>query len=522
MSIKSYGDRGATAIFVAISMLLIMGMAALAIDLVGAGFNERRQDQSAADTGVMAGATGYPLGENNDQIVTKALEFVRANLDTIYAEADWRAIWRSCTDPERINFDVGTSRPVTFQPMQEPVAWGGGGTLDCISTGSSYLRVRVPTQVLDTAFGTVIGFDTISTQADAVARIEPASEFAGILPFGIPGGTGASETCLKTSGSGLALPPCLGPNGGGFGEINSEFFGDFFGTPNCGTAGAPELAQNTAIGVDHFIAIWPATDAAAEGVTVGSPHPGDGPVGNYQNVGFDQCRIVGGAVVPQTPGHNFPPNAIRVGTGFSPAPIEDGLISNLTFLGQNSRLQQGPNPTRDIVKRKAAGTETIYPLDNKGPWAYLTGTGACDSASYTAAMATTAKNLLFQTCLTSYGASTTDIFDASIADSPRFAWAPEYWHAVSTTGTSYQPVLSYRMVFVGGIFFNCDASSCAQTFYPDEDFTTPICDPGGGGNCKVLNLGQLSAWLLPDEAVPDSVRDSFPGGNIPFKPTLFR
>ena len=45
-------DRGAAAIIVAISMLVIMGFAALVIDL-GAGFNERAQDQSAADASVI-------------------------------------------------------------------------------------------------------------------------------------------------------------------------------------------------------------------------------------------------------------------------------------------------------------------------------------------------------------------------------------------------------------------------------------------------------------------------------------
>ncbi len=516
------GDRGATALLVAISLLVLIGMAAIAIDVTGMGFNERRQDVTAADTGVMAGATGFALGENNQLIVSKVLELTRANLDTTFTNAEWRAAWQSCTDPERVNFDVGTGTPVTFQPMAEPAAWGSG-TLDCISTGSSYLRVRVPNQFIDTSFAKVIGFDTVMTAADAVARIEPGGGFGGILPFGISGGTGVGEICLKSSGSGTAFPPCLGPTAGGFGEIDSELFGDFFGTPDCGNPGAPELAQNVALGVDHFVALWPATDAAANGVTVGSAHPGDGTVGGYQNVGFDRCTISGGVVVPTTPpaGHNFPPNTFRVGIGFSPAPVEQGLISNTTFLGSKSRLQQGTNPTRDIIKSKTGATTVTYRLDNVGPWDYLIGTGACAPAAYTPAMTTDAKNAQFQNCLTTYSGSA-DIFDATIADSPRFAWAPEYWHAPSSTGLSWQPVLRYRMVFIGGVFFNCSGIACAVNFYPDTDFTTPICDPGGGSNCKVLNLDQLSAWLLPDDAVPDSIRDSFPSTSIPFRPTLFR
>ena len=48
-------ERGATAVLVAASLFMLMGFAALVVD-VGAGFNERRQDQSAADFAVLGGA----------------------------------------------------------------------------------------------------------------------------------------------------------------------------------------------------------------------------------------------------------------------------------------------------------------------------------------------------------------------------------------------------------------------------------------------------------------------------------
>ena len=293
--IRDGGDeRGATLITVAITLVLLMGMAAIAIDL-GLGFNERRQDQTSADLSVMAGATDSVLGEDQESIVTTILDIARANLDTTYTDEEWRLSWQNCTDPERIGFDVGIGVPVSFQAMDEPAAWGSGN-LECVSQVSSYLRVRVPDQFTDTGFARVIGFNTLTTFADAVSRIETGGAVGAILPFGIPGGTLNGEICAKSSGSGPAIDPCQGPSAGGFGEIDSEFFGDFFGSPDCGLPGAPELRQNVALGIDHAVLAWPEVEALAQLVDIGDLHPGDfnpGGVASYNNVGFDACDING-------------------------------------------------------------------------------------------------------------------------------------------------------------------------------------------------------------------------------------
>ena len=75
-------EKGASAVVVAISMLVIMGFAALVVDL-GAGFNERAQDQSAADTGVLAGA-GNALG-GVAGVRDAALAYVQDNLPRFIA-----------------------------------------------------------------------------------------------------------------------------------------------------------------------------------------------------------------------------------------------------------------------------------------------------------------------------------------------------------------------------------------------------------------------------------------------------
>ncbi len=515
-------DKGAAAVFIAFSMVMIIGSVAIAVDL-GLGFNDRRVDQTSADTGVMSGAVEFVLGSSNDTVVTEILDLIRVNLRISYDEPDWRAMWRGCTDPGQDNFDVGGGVFVDFDGMTEPAVWGATQALPCISTGSSYLRVRVPDQIVGTTFARVIGFNTLTTHAAAVALFEPGEDFGGVIPFGIPGDTAAGEICLKTSGSGTAFPPCQGPNGGGFGEIDSEFFGDFFGSPPfCGLPGATELAQNVALGLDHFITVWSEEDANDEGVLEGSAHPGDATIIGYQYVSYDQCRIVGGTLVHQQAGQTFPVNTMRAGVGCNPPPIESRLSTNDTLQGKKSRLQQGGNPPRKIVKVRNGGGETIYALDNKGLWEYLlSGAGTCDGGSY-GGLTTDEKVERIHLCLSNYVPAMGVIFDAAIADSPRFAWAPEYWHAVSTSGTSWQPVRGYRMVFVAGVFFNCSSMSCNAVFYPDSAESSEVCDPSGPSFCHQLGLDQLSAWLLPTSAVPPDVVAGFPGTETPFTTSLFK
>lgn len=179
------------------------------------------------------------------------------------------------------------------------------------------------------------------------------------------------------------------------------------------------------------------------------------------------------------------------------------------------------------TKRDIRSGNSRLPLDNHGPWDYLNGSGpsTCDPSTYNSAMTEVDKAARFNLCIADYvsSGSTTVIFDEMIADSPRFAWAPQYWYALPTTGLSWEPIMAFRMIFIAGVYFNCSGTTCGIVFYPDEDQTTELCDPGGPGGCKNLNnISQFSAWVLPDSAIPPSVTNSFPGGITPFAPELFR
>lgn len=508
-------ERGASAILIALSLIVLMGMAAIAIDL-SAGFNERRQDQTSADMAVMSGALEASfLTSNNTAVAQQVVALAEPNLTTTYSLTDYQTIWRGCSD---------SGKPAGFFPLPDP--WGGAGTIDCISRSSSFLRVRIPDQLTPTTFGRVLGQSDITTNAIAVAILRPGTNNAPIVPYGISGGAGSGELCFGTAPSGIAYPPCSGPSSGTFGSLLSEFFGDFYGSVDCGNPGQVEVRTATALGIDHFVGIWPNPGGL---VSPGDPHPGDTTVLGLSETNRDACDDSGGAAVAVD---GVPLNTMKVDSGFPTNAMFDGLVSDMMFFGEPARLRQdGLHPagtgsaanTKRVVR---SGTSSMPP-DNHGPWDYLNGAGpsSCDPAGFTPALTEVQKVALFNTCIADYTSSAASavIFDELIAESPRFAWAPQYWYALPTTGLSWEPIMAFRMVFIAGVYFNCSGTTCGIVFYPDADYTTELCDPGGPGGCKNLNnIDQFSAWVLDDAMIPDSVKNSFPGGTTPFAPELFR
>ncbi|HEY7532052.1 MAG TPA: Tad domain-containing protein, partial [Nitrospiraceae bacterium] len=511
MLTKTHSESGASAILIALMLVVLLGMAAVAIDL-SAGFNERRQDQTSADMAVMAGALEASfLISDNTAVAQQVVALAEPNLTTSYSLADYQTIWRGCSD---------SAMPAGFFPLPDP--WGGAGIINCISRSSSFLRVRVPDQLTPTTFGRVLGATNLTTNAIAIAIIRPGTNNAPIVPYGISGAAGSGELCFGTSGSGTAFPPCSGPSSGTFGTLLSEFFGDFYGSAGCGNPGAPEIRTATALGIDHFVGIWPNPGG---GVSPGDPHPGDGTVLGLPETNRDSCSNSGGQAVADD---GVPLNTMKVDTGFPTNAMFDGLVSNMTFFGQPARLRQtgvhpvAGTPVTNTTRDLRSGNSRL-PLDNHGPWDYLNGAGpsTCDPSGYLASLTEVQKAARFNACIADYvsSGSTTVIFDELVAESPRFAWAPQYWYDLPTTGLSWEPIMAFRMVFIAGTYFNCNSTSCGIVFYPDKDYTTELCDPGGPGGCKNLNnMSQFSAWVLADAMIPDSVKNSFPGGTTPFAP----
>ena len=537
----SRAEQGATAVVVAISMLVIMGFAALVIDL-GAGFNERAQDQSAADTGVMAGALSFSISAG--QVRDDLLDIVAANLDQTYTPTDWLALWDSCQD---------AGRPANYQPVPS-LAGMTNSTIDCISIAATgYVRVRIPDQMQSTTFGKILGSGQLVTSAVAEAKLQSTLGSSGVLPFGLLGSaTDGSQLCLSSAPPGVSQLPCTGDDSGNFGELNSPLFGK----PELGTSadcpnnpGAGILSQNIAVGIDHIIgqdtyySTFPVPGYPSNpGNNPPDPDPTYGDWGAWQ---IDRCTPVGGGLAVASDG--VPVNTMLANTGFDGDAVQNGLVGvtdgSLFSDGLPSRLQRGTNDKRELVTKaaipKVGAALVTWSLDNKGLWEYLLPSaasvegGKCNPTNSAYQTGGRPATVLISECLSDYVANgdTFQIFSLDILESPRFSFVPQFWYSQWGSGSHFQPVHGYRPVYLGGLWFNCNAGtdcdgSTGVEFFPGEG-SDIMCDgdlPSCSSSSKVntLSLKQLSGWLLPDSAVPPEAFGG-PGGTLwPFTVELYK
>lgn len=481
-------ERGAAAVVVAITLLVLMGMAAIAIDL-GAAWNERRQDQTAADLAVIAGTLSYA---SPTALVAEVKDTANANVVANVTDADWVA----CADPDR---------PAGYIPFTI-----GGSTYQCISANPSFVRVRLPRQYTEATFGKVIGFDELTTYAVAEATILPPGG-TGLLPFAVRNGSGAGELCLDTGTGSQITPPCDGNESGSFGNMAPPLFGNpFLGTtPDCGNQTASEgyVAEAIAMGVDHIIFKFTSAEWAATGWNP-ADNTSNSTVRNNSNMDF--CTDIGAPVAAAADG--IPINSVVIDTGNSmKTATTKGLITGTNFAdGDDARLTRSTN-TRQF------GTSTVYNVDNTPLWTFLgnaTGPGGhglayCDRATIMSLAALDAKNLAMANCMKTYdtNGATAQIFSDAIMTSPRFGVAPYLWHTNLGSGVSYRPVQKFAIVYVGGMRLN-DGSGpgTATVFYPDDTNNSKITP-------KKTNwvIDQVGGYLIDDNMVSDEVLAFYPG-----------
>jgi hypothetical protein len=491
-------DRGATAIIVAAGMVLFLGMAALAID-IGFGFNERRQDQTSADSGVMAGAVEAING--GAAVRTQTLDYVRKNLPTTYTNAEWQAGWQGCVDPAADRNAGGFN----FVALPPPAGWSVTDPANwCISFESArgLLRVRVPDQLIETSFAAVIGVDELRTHATAVSKVSFAGE-GGILPFGIPFGSGAGgHLCLSSGPTGQAADACEGPVTGNFGTLKGRMFGnpDIPTATNCTASPlASVLAINIAAGYDHIVVA-----------------DQDGAVGNEVR---DQC---------------FNPfvDTLNTDTGFPGNGAETGLVGPMS--GYTPRLLQS-STTASVFGRN---------VDNRPLWGYLStspdyGGGATatpndDAPAICAPSTFTSGSTMdwdgngsidrdrswqhMQACLAAYvsGSFSAVMFRPSLGDNAaRFGYVPEFWESSLGTGNSWLHVYRFRAVYLetttwkkGGTFiFHSPGEPCVD----GSEMPAPCV---GGGYA----MRQLSSFVIPDAALPLELRGTTPPGGTGLNP----
>src|SRR5689334_5075603 len=147
----SRSERGSVLVVVAISLTVLLGIAALAIDL--GGFRaHRRQLQTAADAAALAGAMQLPPFSDGSRACSRADYYARRN--------------SALTSPQNmiVNANLDTSY--------------------CeILAGS--VRVKPRESGVPYVFGRVLGFVNTAIDARARARVVYLTRSNGLLPFGV-------------------------------------------------------------------------------------------------------------------------------------------------------------------------------------------------------------------------------------------------------------------------------------------------------------------------------------------------
>lgn len=412
--IRGRSDRGATLPILALAIAALFGFAALAVD-VGHIKNARRQTQSAADAAVLAAA--WEVSRGPAAVRDVAMDYARRNLDLTYSDAEWGTLWGVCVDADR---------PAGFVPV-------AGTNCVSINTTARQVRVRIPEQVYDTFFAGVIGFETVSTSAEATAGYQTVS----LRPFGVVAGAPPGTYCLQQPPGGHALVPCSGPNSGNFGSLRFDRY-----TEACPPNNDNLVTRNIALGIDHGLGTWSVGDTIV--------HEG--------------C-------------YNASPNQTTNDTGNFPKPFTNGMLVWGGSLGPSDvpLLQQGTNPKVSIVRDGLS-----YPADNRPLWDYIVpnGTPGCDRAGFSGLTPQQASNRT-HACLSNWSGG--ELFSADIFRSPRFMMIPQLTPDSIITGSSDVRFDHFRAAFVDLLAFD------DGLYYPG--MTGPVNVNG--------EISQSTSFLLP-------------------------
>lgn len=487
---ESADDRGAVAVLVALCLVVLIGFAAIAVDS-GIAYSDRRQQQSAADVGALAAvqfakttlATSHPnctglSGKSRAACrgAQEALAVIDGTLPGRYNSAAWAA----CSDP---NDDSQGYTQNSF-------------ISDCISFTNSLRRARVllPGTDVDTAFGRVIGFDSISVGAFAEAGLE-FNLSGGVLPFALgPSGAGSNHACFfAQSTSNLNVYPCDGPAGGNFGKLDIRWYGNEeynAGAAQCTGSTQWRMSINIITGTDHPMEIH-------NGSTVND-------VAN--------CNIIANPV-----------NQVDTQTGNSAGAIADGLFSGVSGFEGRLLCKDGSEgyPAFNYVSSGAACVtiNNSHPgaLDHTPLWHFLAWNNAACNGSIN-------DRAGMEACLVHYrNTNPTDgsgnpvpLFNDDLAGSTRFGAVPEL-HANPGGGSGSYNITGFKPVYLETIYLKCNATTCDVAHSPGEpssgicpDPITPTASSCGWNSNGNKGVEALTAFILTRNMLPDSIDENFP------------
>ena len=489
-------ERGATAVFVAATLFLLMGFAALAVD-TGIVFSDRRQQQSAADGGALAAilfakttltstnATCIPLSGTDFAAcrgAEEAIAVVNGTLPDRYSDAAWLL----CADPNK------------------PAEFTEGSTISpCITYTANFQKVRVvlPGTDVDTSFAAVIGITSVRVGATAHAGFSLNSS-ADVLPWALgPSSAASNYTCLMANTAAkLDIDPCNGPAQGNFGKLDLSLYGngDIITHKRCGNAQpAVKMAVNLIVGSDHPLEI--------EADSGGTVHD------------YDNCNLI-----------TNPVDQVRTITGNSSGAIKDGLYNGVgeTTPGYEGRLmcKDGTSPEEfggfDSLTCVAVGNQFPEDVDHTPLWTFIDPNvtelppgkkDRCDDVD---------TSLEMLTCLEAwrkYGPPhTVSLFTTALEKSPRFAAIP-ILETEPTLGVGDYYIGDFRPIYLDTAYLGCSGQGCFIVHtpgIPDSGecprtllSSTESC---GWTDTKNRPFVALTSYMLTIDMLPSAIRENFP------------
>ena len=498
------GDRGATAITIAISMLVLMGFTAITID-GGLAYGDRRVLASAADVGALAalqfarpslivGGSACGAGSLTEQAACRgaeeAMEVVLGTLSDRFDDAAWWA----CLDPNKpaeFTIDATVTNPIP-----------------CISFTENFSksRVKMPDTDLPTTFGRLIGFNSIRTGAAAEVEILSGA-VASVQPWAIgPTGAAANQVCLMSNPANpLDIFPCNGPVSGNFGKLDLALYGGrpmITGTPTiCGNAmPVTKMATNIVVGSDHDLEAW---------------LPPGGPIVND----FASCSILSLRI-----------NEVRTQTGNAEKGIYKGYFDGIGMPVREGRLMCKGSASNfgdeDLLaaleSKSCVRVGNAFPenLDNTPLWSYITGYA---SSKVTGCSVGTFTRQLMETCIFNWvfdghGSNPlVSLFTDEIVYSPRFSAVPIL---ISNPGIGSGDFLiqEFRPIYVSTLYLSCAAKKCDIVHSPGEigiigDCPEPLDE--NVNTCGVSKTGKkqitaVTSYMLTLDMLDPILRANFP------------
>lgn len=471
-------ESGASIVMVALSLTLLLLFAAVAIDAAGLGYNERRQDQSAADVAALAAVQYTSTAFATDSACTGFTGLARSRCNGA-AEA-MKVANATLDDPSLADWSDATRCP------GRPTGYVVSPLTPCVAFNANNQRawVRIPLIEKATSIARAVGLNSIATTASAIAGT--SLDFpGGVLPFLVPGNAAAADyNCLKT-GSNPSFGPCDGSTTGNFGAMDFYLYGneDLLYTERCTGDTNGRFSANVARGIDHPIGIHPSGSGGGR-------------------IDRDECPNFGAMpdmVYAETGNIDIEPGFLYGGTAYSAVPYP-------------GRLQKDPG---GFLVRGPQGATLAARVDSTAIWTYLRndlGGTACDKSQ----VDTPAEMLA---CIAWAKGASRVIFTDDIVDAKRFGWTPSVYEPDFGSGSSSPyHIKGYLPVYLDTTFFGCNANSCDIMHTPgvadmgscpsspaDSQIT---CGTPGSGNKDLL---AITAYILDASVVPDVAKQPSPG-----------